>query len=328
MQIKTFKPKDHKIKCLIYGASGAGKTVFTGTVEKALYASAEGGLLSIAEKNPSFVEIKSLKDLAELYTFLSDEEHEYETVVIDSITEINEIVKMEIEKRTGRVMQIQDWGELGKKILGLLRKFRDLPMHVIFVAQEQYINDEDKIKKIVPSLNGKVATGVAYFMDIVGYVHVEVDGERWIETDSNKRLLTKDRSKLIGNKAPMDFTKWQKRVKKIKTGKQKVEAEYSAPTVAPVPIKAKPKVDTKKATPKQLTEFINLCNKLAEVLKWSVKMRDVQVSALLKDRVPKDMHTDVLKKINKLLKDRIKQEEDIGELDPAKNPDEFKNDKS
>jgi len=41
-------------------------------------------------------------------------------------------------------MQIQDWGELSKKIRDLLRSFRDLPMNVVFIAQENYINDEDK----------------------------------------------------------------------------------------------------------------------------------------------------------------------------------------
>lgn len=226
MQIKTFKPTDHKIKALIYGAAGSGKTVFTGTAPKAIFASAESGLLSIADKSPSFVEVKTMKDLTDLYSFLSTQEHPYETVVIDSITEINEIIKLEIEKRVGRSLQIQDWGELSKKIRDLFRKFRDLPMNVILVAQEQYITDEDRIKKIVPSLNGKAATEIAYFMDIVGYINVENDGTRWMETNTNKKLLTKDRSRLIGNDAPLDFSEWQKRVAKMEIGEQKVTASY------------------------------------------------------------------------------------------------------
>jgi hypothetical protein len=40
-------------------------------------------------------------------------------------------------------------------------------MHVLFIAQEQDITDDNKISKIVPSLNGKSATKIAYFMDIV-----------------------------------------------------------------------------------------------------------------------------------------------------------------
>jgi hypothetical protein len=47
MQIKMFRPTDHKVKALIYGASGAGKTVFGGTAPKPIFASAESGLLSL-----------------------------------------------------------------------------------------------------------------------------------------------------------------------------------------------------------------------------------------------------------------------------------------
>lgn len=228
MEIKKFKPIDHKIKTLIYGAAGCGKTSFAGTAKKAIFASAEGGLLSIAEKSPDFVEVKTLKDLSDLYSFLLHENHEFETVVIDSITEINEIIKLEIEKRLGRPMQLQDWGELSKKIRDLFRKFRDLPMNVILIAQEMYLTDEDKIKKIVPSMNGKAATEIAYFMDIVAYMHVESDGSRWLETASNKKLLTKDRSRMVGNNAPLDFSEWQELVQKIKTGEQKVSVKFSA----------------------------------------------------------------------------------------------------
>lgn len=253
MEIKTFKPTDHKIKALIYGAAGSGKTVFTGTAEKAIYASAEGGLLSIADKTPDFVEIKSLRDLNELYSYLVNNEHGYETLVIDSITEINEIIKMEIEKRIGRAMQIQDWGELNKKIRTLFRRFRDLPMNVILIAQEQYITDEDRIKKIVPSMNGKAATEIAYFMDVVGYINVEADGIRWIETDTNKRLLTKDRTRRIGNDAPMDFMEWQKKVSDIKTGKQKIVASHTETTkTQESPPKERPHM---KALQKELMEM-------------------------------------------------------------------------
>ena len=127
-------------------------------------------------------------------------------------------------------MQLQDWGELAKTLRDLFRRFRDLPMNVILVAQEAYLTDEDKIKKVVPSLNGKAATEISYFMDIVGYINVKADGTRWVETATNKKLLTKDRSGLIGNDAPMDFAEWEKLIKKMNTGEQKVQVDYSTPT--------------------------------------------------------------------------------------------------
>jgi len=40
-------------------------------------------------------------------------------------------------------------------------------MNVIIIAQEQYEKDDQTIQKIIPSLNGKLATEICYFMDIV-----------------------------------------------------------------------------------------------------------------------------------------------------------------
>lgn len=70
MQIKQFTPTSHKIKAVIYGASGTGKTTFGGSCPKPIFISAEGGLLSIAHLNPEYVEIKTLQDLRDILLYL------------------------------------------------------------------------------------------------------------------------------------------------------------------------------------------------------------------------------------------------------------------
>lgn len=107
--------------------------------------------MSICHLQPQFAEINSLQDLKDLYNFLKNEKHDFETCVIDSITEINDIIKSEIEARNKRNMQLQDWGILQKEIKDILRKFRDLPMHIIFLAQETTEKDEEKIVKYLPN---------------------------------------------------------------------------------------------------------------------------------------------------------------------------------
>ena len=166
MEIKTFKPTSHKIKALIYGASWSWKTTFWSTAKNVIYASAEAWLLSVGNKKIDYAEIKALKDLKDLFLYLKTKEHKYETVVIDSISEINDIIKSELEKTRWRALQLQDWAVVAKQIEWILREFRWLDMHVLFIAQEQEITDEGKISKIVPSLNWKSATKIAYFMDI------------------------------------------------------------------------------------------------------------------------------------------------------------------
>lgn len=229
--IKRFSATSHKIKAVIYGGSGTWKTTFWGSCPKPIFASAEGGLLSISHLNPDYVEIKTLDDLRWLLSFLRNNKWDYETVVIDSITEISEIIKVGIERKSGRGMQFQDYGTLSKTIREILRGFRDLDMHVVFIAQEKYEKDGDKIEKIVPSLNGKSADEIAYFMDVVWYIYLDPStGERRVITNTNSKTLSKDRTGKIGNNTEPDFKQWIEAVKGLHIIKeQETVQSYSEP---------------------------------------------------------------------------------------------------
>lgn len=237
IQIKKYSPTSHKVKAVIYGASGAGKTSFAGGAKNAIFASAEGGLLSIADKNPNYVDIRSLQDLNDLLAFLTKGGHGYETVIIDSITEINDIIKSEIEKKNGKQMQLQDWGNLQKKIVTILRGYRDLDMNVLFIAQEKEgAKDENGAsQKIVPNLNGDMAERIAYFMDIVGYIFVEKTGAHKVITASSPRYLTKDRTGLVSNDEEPNFQVWIDKVREMKTSEtEDVLKDIETPSEEPV----------------------------------------------------------------------------------------------
>jgi len=231
MEIRKYKPQGHFVKALVYGPSGSGKTVFGATAPSPIFASAEGGLLSIAENQPAYTDIKSMKDLKELHKFLLTGGHEFETVVIDSISEINEIIKAEIEKRTGRSLERGDWADLSKQLRDLLRMFRDLPMHVLFIALDHTEKDEEKNTRFVPMLNGKSATEVAAVMDIVGYMEVASDGTRSIVTTTQRRYLTKDRSRLLTPDTPANFSAWVNLINTIETGDEELLAKTMNGTV-------------------------------------------------------------------------------------------------
>lgn len=215
MEIKQFKPKDHFVRCTIYGGSWVGKTVFGGTAPKPIFASSEKGLLSIVSTlgyHPDYVNIESIKDLQELYKHLK-KTNTYQTLVLDSLTEINEIIKEGIEQRTGKQMTRNERWELSRKIKDIIRSFKDLKMHVIVICQEKHnTNDEWVTEAIYPMLNGKNATEIAYMMDIVGYMYIDKDGDRHITTAPNQKLLSKDRSGQIGRDAPLDFKEWVNRI--------------------------------------------------------------------------------------------------------------------
>ena len=222
IEIKTFSPKSHKIKCLIYGASWTWKTTFWGSAENVIFASSEDWLLSIADKKIPFAKIGTLEQLQQLRDFLKNEEHTFETLVIDSITDINERIKKSIEKKTWKSMEQKMWAELSDKIKWILFDIKEIDMNIIIIAQEKLEKDEEKIQKIIPSLNGKLATEICYFMDIVWYIYIDKEWERKLITSPSEKYLSKDRTKVIGNDTELNFQKWIELRNKIQDDEEEI----------------------------------------------------------------------------------------------------------
>jgi hypothetical protein len=110
----------------------------------------------------------------------------YYTVVIDSLTEVQtylmyQLLNVDLGQWaldiTPDSPEYKEWGQSSEMIQLLVRSFRDLPMHVIFVCSEQEVTD-DKSRLIKrPNLPGKLAGKVQGFLDLVGYLDTAVDNE-------------------------------------------------------------------------------------------------------------------------------------------------------
>jgi hypothetical protein len=102
------------VKMLVYGASGAGKTTSIATLPAPIILSAEGGLLSLAGADIPFIEISSMTDLMEAYTWLttSSEASGFESVALDSISEIAEVC-LNAEKKGDKRSTSSLWRDAG-----------------------------------------------------------------------------------------------------------------------------------------------------------------------------------------------------------------------
>ena len=270
----TFKPTSHKIKALVYWASWSWKTSFWATAPNVIYASAEAWLLSVGNKQIDYVEIKTVKDFQDLLLYLKNEKHQYQTVVIDSITEINDIIKIE----------------------SILREFRWLDMHVLFIAQEQDITDDNKISKIVPSLNGKSATKIAYFMDIVLHMEVTPSWEHVIQTLSHPKLLSKDRTSLIGNSTEANFQEWINKLEQIEIWEQTKVGEYNG-----IENQQQNQYETYREILTQAKDIQELQTIYTNILKNFKETPDIVTTEQKKDiaSLKDDMKTSLMRKQNK-----------------------------
>jgi phage nucleotide-binding protein len=197
------------VKLLVYGQAGAGKTTLIKTLPNVIVLSAEGGLLSIQDANLPYIEIGSMEDLREAFTWCkeSQEAAGFESVVLDSISEVAEVVLHEELKRQkdGRAA----YGEMNTTMQDLIRAFRDLPnKHVFMTAKLEKSADEMGRILYNPGMPGKSLTqGLPYFFDEVLALRVEKDAEgttqRALMCDSDGLWLAKDRSgKLEAWEAP------------------------------------------------------------------------------------------------------------------------------
>jgi len=197
------------VKVLVYGQAGAGKTSLVKTLPNPIVLSAEGGLLSIQDVDLPYIEISDMDTLKEAYTWLaeSDEAKQYQSVALDSISEIAEVV-LNAEKKATKDPR-QAYGAMQEQMADIIRAFRDLPgRHVYMSAKLEKTQDEMGRVLYAPSMPGnKTGQALPYFFDEVLALRVEKDSEgvtqRAMMCDSDGLWLAKDRSgKLDAWEAP------------------------------------------------------------------------------------------------------------------------------
>ena len=263
MQIKKFQPVDHFVRATVYGGSWVWKTVFWWTAPKPIFASSENGLLSVVSTlwyAPDYVAINSVEDLQELYKFLKEWGHEYQTLVIDSMTEINEMIKERIEKKIWRPMQIKERWELAKQVKWIIRAMRELPIHVIMICQEKLNTDDDgHVTNVKPMLNWKNADEIAYMMDIVAYMYINNRGERIITTAPSEKLVSKDRTWLLQTDVSLNFNDRVVAMQWMKTWSSEVVRDIPKSEEPPTPPKEAKIAATDKMT--AMTAFAWYCTK-------------------------------------------------------------------
>ena len=145
--------------------------------------------------------------MQEVYDVLLAGDHEYETVIVDSLTECQKfnmyhVMRNRVESSSANVdidaPDLRAWGINLEQMRKFVRAFRDLPINTVFTALVK--DDKDKktgltMKK--PNLSGKLASEVAAFLDIVCYMYMkEVDGDqtRLLLSAATDDVVAKDRT--------------------------------------------------------------------------------------------------------------------------------------
>lgn len=137
------------------------------------------------------VMVRNWSTLTTVLQWLTMTEHDFQSLIIDSISETQRQLKTNLVGT--EQMKIQDWGALLTKMDALIRGYRDLvllsgPLRlVVFIAETR----EDK-GKWRPYMQGQIGVSLPYWVDVVGYLYVGTS------TDDNGQQMGSVRQLLVG----------------------------------------------------------------------------------------------------------------------------------
>ena len=142
---------DFKLKMLVYGNPGVGKTYLSCTMPKPLIVLTEGDvskptILAVQKKlkiKLDIVEISKTTELEDVFSYLKAFPTKWDSVVLDSLSDINrmkmgEVLSNSIAARATHepdILEIDDWNRLDAWSRRMIRDFRDLPMNVLMTAR-------------------------------------------------------------------------------------------------------------------------------------------------------------------------------------------------
>ena len=198
--ISTKDYASNGIKMLVHGQAGIGKTCLCASLPNPIILSVESGLLSLSGMDIAAIEIKNIDDLSEAYDWIagSDEARKYESVCLDSISEIAEVV---LSDEKGKEKDPRKaYGNLQDIMMDLMRSFRDLPgRNVYFSAKQERIQDENGRLLFGPSMPGqKLGQQMPYLFDEVFCYQMVKDENgvpmRMLLTQPDGINVAKDRS--------------------------------------------------------------------------------------------------------------------------------------
>jgi hypothetical protein len=205
--IQSVDKLDPWVKILVYGDTGSGKTRFAASAPKVLIIDVrEKGTRSAIGSRAHKREVGTFDQIGLAYWYLKAGNHPYKTVAIDTVTAMHSAamdkVMKEAENRDPTREKSQPsqqvYGRANKLVEGMLLAFRNLPMHVIFLAQERKEKDEEgDVREITIALPEGARGPAAGCVGIIGHIRPKRVGGKWVDelfTGNSRLYKTKERT--------------------------------------------------------------------------------------------------------------------------------------
>lgn len=156
-------------------------------------------------KGLKVLEVDSYEEIEDAFWWLKKNPKAYGTVILDHLTQMQQVVIEEVagnKKKKGNknlgdwgTMTKQDWGEVSALMKSTITNFRDLPMDVVFLAQDRVFNLDDdtdaSVGEIDPEVGPRLSPATASHLCAA----VSVIGNTFIRSRTKTVKTTEGKSK-------------------------------------------------------------------------------------------------------------------------------------
>ena len=223
-----------RIKALLYGDSGTGKTTSLGTLseDKTLIIAGERSLIPLRHRAYPVARIEEWGDIETTLTDLRNDPtvngKAIATIAVDSLFTISEMCKDQItgvdrkalmmmrsKGKTDKPENIhvdllgkEDWNLYQTRMRQVIAALVNLPFHVVMLCLADWREDsQTSISRRVPKLNGALAVDVAAYFDLVMHFEIQQGGGRVWRTANDNRAIAKDASAALDQLEAPDWAK-------------------------------------------------------------------------------------------------------------------------
>lgn len=185
-----------KLKGLVYGEPGVGKTSLSLSAPKPLLIDFDNGLRRVAKQyQTDSVQVGSYQDLLDILT--KEDISMYETIVVDTLGKMIDrigdwlAVSNPKVKQTDGQLSMKGWGSVKGEFQRLLKLLEGKGKSIIFVAhaKEEKTGEDVIIKR--PDVAGSSGKDIVKELDFMGYMSIK-NGKRTIDLAPNEAYYAKN----------------------------------------------------------------------------------------------------------------------------------------
>jgi hypothetical protein len=196
----------------IYGQPKAGKSTFASKFDNALFICTEPGHKFLEVYGGDHVH-KDWSEIRDTVMRLCKEDHDFQTVVIDTVDNAYEFCSQWVCKQKGIEHESDEgygkgWTAVKKEFKGVINALANRGFGLVFISHSKLGELESKgVKRpfVDNSLSNSAKSFVNGLSDFIFYCYMDDDGNRLMRTKANLNVNAGDRSGKLPEVMPMDY---------------------------------------------------------------------------------------------------------------------------